>query len=331
MQAVPAYNMTAKDRDAVAAYTRELQENLVAVIGDAIANLAPARLTFGKTLASFGVHRRMRGGRAWGPNYAGPADHEVPVFRVEGPDGSLRAVVFGYACHNSTLGIYRFHGDYAGSAQKWLEDRHLGAVALFVMGCGGDVKPYPNQTLELADAYGAMLGAAVEGQMRKEMRPVSGHLKTAFETVPLVFAPPPSRAELNQRLKTGTPLIKRHAEAMLKLLDGGGTLPASYPYPVEVWQFGGSLTLIALGGEVVSEYPLRLRKELGAEDVWVAGYSNDVFAYIPSRRILEEGGYEAGESSMEFYMQPGPWAPSVEEVVIAKVREVVQRVRGDGR
>ena len=328
MQAAPTWNMTARDWDAVNAYTAELKEKLVAVIGDAIKNLAPARLMFGTTIASFGVHRRMPGGKLWGPNYNGPMDHDVPVLRIEAPDGTLRAVVFGYACHNSSIGILKFHGDYAGSAQKWLEDHHAGAVALFMMGCGGDVKPYPNESQELTESYGAVLGATVDARMRKPLQPVTGNLRAAFQTVSLQFAEPPTRAQLNERLNSGTPLLKRHAETMLKILDRDGRLPATYPYPVQAWQFGHDLTLVAMGGEVVSEYALRLKKELGADNLWIAGYSNDVFAYIPSKRILDEGGYEAGVISMEFYLQPGPWAPSVEETVIATVHEAVNHVRG---
>jgi len=328
MAAAPGYNMTAKDWEDVGVYTRELEDKLVAVIGSALEHMGPVELSFGNTVASFGVHRRMPGAKTWGPNYAGPADHDVPVLRVEGADGSLRAVVFGYGCHNSTLSLYKFHGDYAGSAQKWLEDRHPGAVALFVMGCGGDVKPYPNGTLELVDSYGAMLGAAVEERFGKKMQPVGGELKTRFETVRLKFGVPLTREQLNQRLQTGNPIFRRHAEAMLKILDRDGHLPADYPYPLQAWQFGNDLTLVAMGGEVVSEYALRLKQELGPERLWLAAYSNDEFAYIPSLRMLKEGGYEAGESSMEFYLQPGPWAPSVEETVVGAVHAIVKRVRG---
>ncbi|HWQ52182.1 MAG TPA: neutral/alkaline non-lysosomal ceramidase N-terminal domain-containing protein [Bryobacteraceae bacterium] len=328
MAAVPGYNMKPKDWEAVAVYTRELEDKIVAVIGTAIKQMAPARLSFGKTVAGFGVHRRMPGGKLWGPNYAGPADHDVPVLRVEAADGSLLAVAFGYGTHNSTVGIFKFHGDYAGSAQKWLEDRHPGAVAMFVMGCGGDVKAYPNQTLELVDAYGATLGAAVEQRFQRGMVPVNGDLKTHFETVPLKFAEPPTRAQFEERAKSRSPITRRHAETMLKTLDRDGRLPADYPYPVQAWQFGKDLTMVALGGEVVSEYALRLNKELGTERLWVAGYSNDEFAYIPSVRILDEGGYEA-DSSMEFYLLPGRWASSVEETVVGAVHQAVKRVRGE--
>jgi hypothetical protein len=329
MQAAPTWAMSPKDWGAVTAYTAELTDKIVSIIGEAVSNLALARLGFGTTWASFGVHRRMPGGRTWGPNYAGPADHDVPVLRVESPDGKLRAVLFGYACHNSSLGIYRFHGDYAGSAQKWLEERYPGAVALFMMGCGGDVKPYPNGSQDLTESYGVMLGAAVDACMKKPLKPVNGSIRAVFDTVPLTFAPPPGREQLQERLKTGRPLMKRHAEAMLKILDRDGRLPSTYPYPLQAWRFGKDLTLVAMAGEVVSEYALRLKKEAGPEPLWIAAYSNDVFAYIPSRRILDEGGYEAGVSSMEFYLQPGPWTDSVEETVIGKVHEIVKRVRGE--
>ncbi len=62
--------------------------------------------------------------------------------------------------------------------------------------------------------------------------------------------------------------------------------------------WASQLTLVALSGEVVVDYAIRLQKELGGEGrtLWVAAYANDVVGYIPSVRVLKEGGYEAGES-----------------------------------
>ncbi len=91
-------------------------------------------------------------------------------------------------------------------------------------------------------------------------------------------------------------------------------------------QFGKDLTLVALGGEVLVDYALRLKRELGADKLWVVAYANDVFAYIASRRVLGEGGYEA-ETSMIYYGQPGPWAPAVEDTLVTKVHQLVKKVR----
>jgi hypothetical protein len=87
---------------------------------------------------------------------------------------------------------------------------------------------------------------------------------------------------------------------------------------------------VFLGGEVVVDYALRLKAELGRETTWVAGYSNDVMAYIPSRRVLAEGGYE-GAGAMLYYGLPATWAESVEEKIIDAVRRVVKPLPATGR
>ena len=83
--------------------------------------------------------------------------------------------------------------------------------------------------------------------------------------------------------------------------------------------------MVALSGEVVVDYSLRLKQELkGNAAVWVAGYSNDVFGYVPSLRILKEGGYEGG-GAMQFTTLPGPFAESVESRIVDKVHQLVKK------
>ncbi len=113
---------------------------------------------------------------------------------------------------------------------------------------------------------------------------------------------------------------------------------SEYAFPVQAVQFGNDLTLVALCGEAVVDYSLRLKKELSkvadnrvggsGSMIWVAGYSNHVFGYLPSRRVVQEGGYE-GARAMESTNYPGPFALSVEERVIGKVKELVRAARTD--
>jgi neutral ceramidase len=117
--------------------------------------------------------------------------------------------------------------------------------------------------------------------------------------------------------------VVRHAKLLLATIDRDGKLPDQYPYPLQVWRFGKDLTLIVMGGEVVVDYALRFKARYGWETTWVAGYSNDVFAYIPSLRILNEGGYE-GADAMIPYGQPGPFRPTVEEIVAEKVDDLMR-------
>ncbi|MGB9605254.1 MAG: hypothetical protein ACPL88_05160, partial [Bryobacteraceae bacterium] len=238
----------------------------------------------------------------------------------------LRAVLFGYACHPTVLADYVINGDYAGFAQQALESEYPGATAIFVLNTAADANPLPRRSVELARIYGRILAAAVREVLNGKMKPVEGPLRAALEYVDLPFQDPPSREQLTAALQDRDAMHRRWARLMLETLDREGCLPASYPCPVQVWQFRPSLTIIVLAGEVVVDYALRFKSQFGWDDTWVVGYSNDVFAYIPSLRVLREGGYEGG-GAMIAYGQPAPFRESVEEIIAAKVQELVSRLR----
>jgi hypothetical protein len=147
-----------------------------------------------------------------------------------------------------------------------------------------------------------------------------------LDTVTLEFAKPPSREELEERAKSDNKYERRHAEVLLRELEQNGAIRTTYPYLVQVVRFGDDLTIVALAGEVVVDYSLRLKSELTGPPVWVAGYSNDVFGYVPSVRVLREGGYEAG-GAMRYTDLPGPFAPSIEERIVNKLHELVNRTQ----
>jgi len=272
-------------------YVEALQQKLLQLVGQAIDNLAPARLGYTHARAGFAMNRRSKTERGFsiGPNQDGPVDHDVPVLRVDSTDGELRAVLFGYACHNTTLSFYKFCGDYAGFAQQYLEEAHPGTTALFMAGCGGDQNPYPRGTLAFAQQHGRALANAVEAALISRPRLVQGLIRAAMETVTLEFAKPPTREQLEQEAKSTNKYERRHAEVLLNELEQTGKIRTTYPYLVQVVQFGNDLTVVALASEVVVDYSLRLKAELAGPPVWVAAYCNDVFGYVPSLRVLQEG------------------------------------------
>jgi neutral ceramidase len=312
-------------------YVEDLQKKLAKLVGQSIEDLAPARLSYTHARAGFAMNRRSKieQGYRIQPNPDGPVDHDVPVLRIDGPDGKLRAVLFGYACHCTTLSFYQFCGDYAGFAQNYIEQAHPGTTAMFVAGCGGDQNPYPRggpRTLEYCMEHGRALANGVEAALAPRARPVTGPIRAAIDTVMLEFAEPPSREQLEEQVKSENKYERRHAETLMKELEETGKIRTTYPYLVQVIEFGDDLTMVALAGEVVVDYSLRLKAELAGRPVWVAGYCNDVFGYVPSLRVLQEGGYEGGEA-MVYTPLPGPFAPSVEKLVVDKVHELVNKVR----
>src|SRR5262249_34280934 len=148
--------------------------------------------------------------------------------------------------------------------------------------------------------------------------------------IDLPFDDLPSREKLVKDTTDENRYVAARARLLLKEIEQKGSLRGNYPYPVQVWQLGTDLTWVALGGEVVVDYSLKLKKELGPGKAWVAGCTNDVMAYIPSLRVLREGGYE-GATAMIYYGLPTVWGPRVEELIFASVHDQVKAVRGDGK
>ena len=324
------YPMDAAQAEAVRVYTAQLQEKIEELVGAALRDLHPARLLLGRTEADFAVNRRLKkdGKFVIGVNREGPVDPEVTILRVERTDRTPRALLFSFSCHNTTLtqDNYLFHGDYAGVAQEVLEKEFPGTTVLFMLGCGADANPDPRGTMQLVQVHGEALARRVRYAQSDPMHLIHGPLKTLFDRVDLPFAPPPSREVLQALLQSNDIYVQKHAQALLTTLDQKGSLPASYPCPIGLVKFGGDLTLLALSGEVVVDYSIRLKKELGHKSkLWITAYANDVFAYIPSRRILEEGGYEP-DTSMHYYGLTGPWAPEVEDILVGKVHQMVNAV-----
>ncbi|MBI1900069.1 MAG: neutral/alkaline non-lysosomal ceramidase N-terminal domain-containing protein [Planctomycetia bacterium] len=311
-------------------YEAQLRKDIVAVADEAFSKLAPSRLAWGIGKADFAVNRRENP-EADVPalreqdKLKGPVDHDVPVLKVTGADGKLTAVLFGYACHATVLSFYQWSGDYPGFAQIALEEAHPGAVALFWAGCGADQNPLPRRTVELAKQYGQRLAKAVDEVLQSDMMPIRGKLATAYREIDLAFAEIPTREKLEADAKAADKYVARRATLLLAQLDKTGKIDPTYPYPVQAWRIGDELLFVTLGGEVVVDFSLRLKRELGAK-TFVAGYSNDVMAYIPSLRVLREGRYEGG-GAMVYYGLPSPWGESVEEDIVRAVHELVMEVK----
>jgi hypothetical protein len=320
------YEMSESQAKWVSEYTGSIPSKVMEALRAAVGDLEPCSLSWGIGKAGFGWNRReytLEGGIN-GRNPIGPVDHDVPVLRASRKDGSIKAVAMGYACHNTTLSLYVMNGDYAGFAQAELEAAIPGCTALFTMGCGGDINPLPRGSVEQAQAYGKELAEAVRSVLVGNMTEVKGPLEASYKEIPLALSAPPSRDELVKQTTSENGVEKRRAQRLLGILDAKGALETTYPYPLQVWKFSDTLSLIALAGETVVDYSLRLKYDFGRERLWVISYANDVFAYIPSLRVLREGGYE-GKDAMLYYGLYGPWAPTVERDILATAHELMER------
>ncbi|RLS72676.1 MAG: hypothetical protein DWI00_11635 [Planctomycetota bacterium] len=316
----------------VAEYTDLMVDRTVELIGEALKNLAPASLQFGDGKTTFAVNRRNNREAdipdllAKGSPLVGPVDHTVPVMTVTREDGSLSAVLFGYACHPTTLSFMTWCGDYPGFAQVEIEQNHPDTIAMFVNTCGGDQNPLPRRTVELCEKYGHMLAVAVEDVLKKPLKTISPGLRTAFEMIDLQYLNVVSREELMMLVSDSNELKARWAKRLLAKLKAGEEFKDSYPYPIHAWQLGKETLFVGMGAETVVDYALRFKSEYG-EGTWVMGYADDMISYIPSRRVWEEGGYEGGSNLYEYGRPAFRWAGDIEDRIAASVHKLVKQVK----
>ena len=328
---VDYYPVDAEQVELVKDYTATMVEEMVLMIKDSLAALEPATLAIGEGQTTFAVNRRNNAEAdvpamlAAGKPFVGPVDHAVPVMTVRRSDGELYAVLFGYACHPTTLNFTTWCGDYPGFAQLQVEENHPNATALFVNTCGGDQNPLPRRSVELCQTYGTMLAKAVEKAILLPLREVSPNLQTAFEFIELPYEKTVDRGDLHAALKDSNAVRARWAARMIEALDAGEQFSSSYPYPLHAWRLGEEMLVIGMGAETVVDYALQFKKKYGP-GTWVCGYSDDMIAYIPSRRVWLEGGYEGGPNLFEYGRPAFRWAGDIEERITTHVDALVKQV-----
>lgn len=298
----------------IAKYTVELTNKLEAVAMAALKDRKPALLAWGQGQAGFAKNRRAKGG---------PVDPSLPILRVTSPDGKLRAVLVNYACHGTTLdgNVNKLHGDWIGEAQKRIESKHPGAIAMVAIGFGADANPNPRGTMENMVLHGQEIATNVDKLLTAQLQPLTAPPIARIKWIELPFSHVPSVAELVEAARDNS-VKGYYARLSLDRIARGNGIPKTLSYPVQTWTFGDAFAMVNLAGEVVADYSVRLKNELGAEKLWLNGYANDAPCYIASSRVIQEGGYEA-ETSMYWYDKPSPFAKEVEDIIVAAVHDLL--------
>ncbi len=304
-------------RGRIDAYTRGLVDKLEQVCLEAIRDRRPAKLGWARGQVDFARNRRRQGG---------PVDHALPMLRATDLDGRLRAVLVGYACHCTTLDPKDnlISGDWAGDAREAIEANHPGAIAMVVIGCGADSNPRDRPGSQIALRHGRAIADEVERLLKGTVTPLSEVPGGKVTRISLPFDTLPTREELQDLVAKGGP-PGYNAQTQLARLDRGESLQRELDYVIQSWCFGDDLVMVFLAGEVVVDYSVRLRTELNPAKLWVVAYANDLPCYIPSERILREGGYEGG-GAMVYYARPTRLKPGVEDLIISAVRGIVPAV-----
>jgi hypothetical protein len=332
------FNIPAEFGAKLPAVADKLIAAIVSVIDQALARLAPVRLFARKTTTSFAHNRRRHGVVAGTPSTEDLVDHDVPVLDCVDANGQRKAIVFGYACHNTTIPAddLRYCGDWAGFACQELLRSNPGATALFVPGAGADQNPEPAGSVELSQQYGLQMAAAVQHAVDGSGLEITGPICVAYEDIRLALVEVTDES-LRKMLDSDDPPQQVKAGYLLDALKRGEKLITSYSAPVQIVGFGNQLLLVALIGEPVVDWAYKWKQgawsaEHGVNPVsthapliWIAGYCNDMFGYLPTTRVQSEGGYEGGRANLWSWI-PAPFTDDVEERITDAVRRLVRQL-----
>lgn len=316
---------TKEQDDRVERYTQFVIEKMVQAVVDALAKREPMSLEWALGRATFGGNRRVISSGNWsgfGFQRNAPVDHSLPVLFAKDLKGDVRAVWANYACHCTTVGSRnRIGGDWAGYANTWIENEFGKAVSLMTIGCGADIGPQPSGNLAIAENHGKAIAEEAKRLFTQKTIKLTHMPTVVTRRISLPLMKPEPRDYWEKQLKSGG-FHHQLAKVMLARLDATGEISDEVNYPLSVWKFGNDLAVVFLAGEVVVDYSVRLKRELDWSRLWINGWANDMPGYIPSRRILLEGGYEA-DFSQVYYEQPGRYDPSVEDKLVNAVKEMV--------
>jgi hypothetical protein len=290
----------------------------------------PVRLFVRHATAGFAHNRRRAGVKGGTPSTEDVLDNDVPILDVvHAATGQRKAIVFGYACHNTTIPPedLRYCGDWAGFAKQQLERENPGATALFVTGAGADQNPEPRGSLDLSRQYGREIADAVQRALAStDATEITGRIRAAMDDVELALQPVTDES-LHHNLASDDMPTRRKAQYLLDQIAAGKKLITSYPAPMQAIRFGGELLMIVMSGEPVVDWSHKFKREFAslAPHVWVAGYCNDMYGYVPTRRVQQEGGYEGGRANLWSWV-PAPWTDDLEDRVTEGVRRLVARL-----
>jgi hypothetical protein len=339
----PAYPFGDDEWKKVRAYSNWLEETAITTAVKAAGSLRPVAVKYGVGHADFAVNRRNNkeaevtkiaaapgaDPAVWRKQLKGPSDYDLPVLTIsEANNGKPMAILFGYSCHATVLSGYEWCGDWPSFACEMIQQANPTAKAFFVAGCGADQNPLPRRKVEQAQDYGKEAADGVAAVLAAPMRTVEPKLVSTYGEIDLPFGDLPTREALEKQKASTDPKERsaaRRASMLLERMARDGKLMEKYAYPIETWRLGEKgPTLVLLGGEVVVDYARRFKKELGGNQaLWPISYTNDVMAYIPSKRVLDEGGYEGG-GAMIPYGLPAPWGAEVEEKIAAEVHRQIE-------
>jgi neutral ceramidase len=286
----------------------------------------------GSAKAAMALSRRNIGpdGKAsWEANTENTIYDTIPICLLEDVHREPVAVLFSVSCHPSTVPGRDISADYPGAAMAMLDERLGVECSLFLQGVGGDTKVRScreacafGTTWDDQNSAGRMVADAVMAAIESDLEPTLPALVAEETTVALPLEDTPDRSGYTAIMSApDTGDMKRlWASRMIERLDRGEIPPSSVPLSMHGVKIGQGVRMIGIEGEVVADHGGLIARMFDRGTTFPMGYCDGCQLYIPSDRMLPEGGYEV-DSFAEYHV-PAALAGGIDEALVAGCREL---------
>lgn len=319
------------DYTADIAYYHDVRNRIIRMAKHCFEHAVEGTMLLGLGASDFAVSRRkptLSGGVTWAPYYDGEIDKDLYVMKLEDKEGNLKAILYNYGCHTTCMGPanYMISGDFAGVTSARLEASYPGTVALFLQGCAAELKPihtangdrFEACSLEKMEQAGVDFAHDVAGVMQHaKFTKVKGPFHSRLLDIRLYTQQP--RLEEYEHLANDPSVDdfrKNSAKRLLEAIEDG-TVKDHLDIHVSIWELDHDTSLIAIEGEVSNDYSVLLKRLFKEKKLIVLGYTDGVISYLPSRKCIQEGGYEAENNY--FFNLRGPFIPEIEDIIIGQI------------
>lgn len=311
-------------------YYNQVKDKIVHLVAHCFEHAEEGTLQWTKGSSSISVSRRLmtEEGIKWAPNYDADIDRDLFVLKLENAKGELKGILFSHGCHPTCMGPqYLISAEFVGHACRLLEGAYEGTTAAFMQGCAAEIKPMKGadgdrfKQCTIQEMQGAGVDFADEVKHVLEtgaFKPVKAHFRTQLLNTRLLVDPL-SLPEYEEMLQEETrEVYRKFIRRSMRVINEGNAKDDLHIY-IMIWELDEETQIIALEGEISTQYSLMIKKLFPDKTTIVLGYSNGLPTYIPTRQILQERGYEAEAYKMNRLR--GPFVPEIEDIIIGQIAE----------
>lgn len=277
------------------------------------------KLKYSTVSGDWNISRRLMqdGKMRCRPNPAGEYDGNLYLFRLEDEEGAIRALAVNFACHPSNLDDKKYHysisSEYPGRLCQKIESELYGCNAIFFQGFGADAKlrragstppSFRGITPEECDEVASSMAHRIKNKIISndwKTLPVKLGSKLFTLSLPLEAYP---KEKYEEFLNFYTNV--RYSDMMIRnckrVLDNFENEPDALALDCGVVRINPDFYILSMGGEPGINIATVLRQAIPDKTLVCFGYSSSV-AYVPSDKMILEGGYEAEDSVSEYRLK----------------------------